>query len=1821
MQEKRLKVWKRVTALLMSAILVAVSLPLALAAPLSAGTYDPTPTFAEDATLWAWETEEGDVTVSVPEATVNTEYITKSIAAYYITLYDLGVYTQVHDDPATVPSAKITVDASTMTLAVEGTFEVTFTEEEMLAAGITLDGTHRLCVEVLAQDSTGWVSDAITTTVSDVPRFEYDEEAYTPLVENETGMREMLMFEQSKPSSSAYSDSTLSTDGAGNGSLDYVASSSTGTNQLNFRGQTQWGGDGGTGAYQFYVTGTDDQSFNTTWSREHWIATGAEEVWFWFDFSQVSVEGLALELKTQQKRYGEFYWNNNFVNTNPADAERSDIIYDENADDSYSTVTYSTAGTTAAGYKGEAPYVYVQADDGSWEKIMLTNGRLDIADYKGYIRVPIDFLCSTTDTYVEASNDNFGDLHSAIGDEISLSGSFWTMDIARSETDTMTFYDNHILLSERVLVDPAGTSVSDALTIQYRQFRLDKQVYGAGGDNEDSWYLPQDYTGSRTIENKSQGATMLSVGPAARDVDSDTRHAYVQLNDNGTVYKDADGNPVILNRENGYKALDDICGAGFSYTGMSADSVNHSFYMDSIMFYKTEGTYETDLAEDYGKPLTSYYDQKTEIPRSILNQIDELITYPDAGDYRAVQYISEMLDGYRQGYAGSTVGNDFLSEEKLAATAASLGLTSVWEKFTTARDLCVEAGTIIQNDDGTYTYPSNNGAGYENAADEGATGLVAQLVRSLEKLPDPSTVSSVSDALETEIVRAYSLYTRLNLTQLNALSLAEEQKLLDYVALVGVDSSTDLDVAGNTLARNKFVLFNDFESLSIGTESDLFENDPNGAWRYGDYRYTKGFLTYGSTTRTFLGTWDNSQLDANSPSADNYADPMQSGTIVDGNERSETLKNGTKATVTDAGFNGTHGAAVTINSSYYNGGGSSGGNGNGMYNILSVSLDSYSAPDGDNNDAMTHNMGTVNLGDVLEGPNGNAASSTFPLGLVFYADFSQLSDFKLTASITTGSHRDNSRANDFTLAMGDSEANKIIYLMDMSTGEWVDCSASGHGANYFNSDVTTNGLTLAGYEGYIMIPLYQFKDNWLQATSGGEGAVKLSEYAAGLNSIYRVNIGIAPDNSAASSDALEGKTFVIDNIGFGYTSDYNTGTTVHSTFGEVLGIKSQYQNEFEEAVAALEPSTSTSESWSAEFNQALSDAQLLYNALTEAEKGFRSTQQAYAILQGYQNATAEEIGEYYAAWTPSTLFNTYFANLGLSGTLAVADGNTSGEYDLPYPGVVDTDGTADAVNYAAYGLTAESAAQIIEWYNNAYSKWTQSQKDQFPEQSRQFLNAYNAAMRCVSSLEPALTQSLTFLSSLYTGGTDALYQTMSQLYPGKAATGSLGVAGDGNVYPTSGTYDKTKPYGSWTENGATVNEGFFISVSDENIATLETALTNFNRNNNYFAKVLMADGSIRDGAENVSEACEKLLNNTDTYTNASGQTVNGGVVQLLDKYQTQYEDAAQKMADGTFTATDRTNLLNTIAEYESLIATYHDVAELYDVIQQMYDLTPAVTGTLSASTVNLSYDDRDTNGTVASTADPTYQLTAFERYLTDTTGTGTLTITSSNGGVLSDGAGTTLAYTLSYGGTTVSWGTAAADGSTSADVATGITAPMASGSALHVTVPNAQPTTSALSDTLTLTYTYQYTDRNGILREATDVKQLTVNYATGDFYTVTVDAEVQIPWGARTTNYHAETSYNFSGDATLRVEGTATNAVDAEGNNLTMTNAGTTDTISGRISDLVSTYYGPGAGSSIQCYSTVTIEDDEWVGKPLGEYRATDAITYTVTYSDGTTTP
>lgn len=1804
MKKHAKKALRSVLAFAMAVVLLATSLPIAFAA----GTYDPTPVFSEDATLWAWVTDDGDVQVIYPQATPNTEYISdKHIATYYITLYDLGPLTEVHNDPATetVPQAQIVVDASTATFASDGTETATFTAATLANKGVTLDDTHRFSVEVLAQDSTGWVSEPLTTIVSDVPQFVYDEESYNPLTENATGMREVIMMEAANNDGVAYvSGSGTASNGANyrqrvadnnstwtwasrwaDGALDYIADSSTGTNQLTMLGMKEQAGaensDAGvdTSAYGFRVNATGDQSFATTWSRQHWDLTGAEEVWYWFDLSQVSVQDLAFELKSQGKRYEEYYWSSGI-------GKGIIYLYGSANDDDYSTVTYSTKG-----YTGDDGYVLIQADDGSWQTVPLEDGGIDLAGYKGYIRVPIQFICSTTPTYVEARNDNWGFGGNGLADDLGNN----------NEAGKKAAFDNNVLLNEKVLVDPAGTPISQALLIQYRQLSIDKTVdefLGTGqGDadrdngnpNNNVYTMPYDtdYAADyATLEKPYWGASTLASGSSIDNVSnntSDPNRAYVQTTGTNTVVKDGDGNAVIVNRENGYKAIQDIAGAGFSYTSMSADSVNKSFFMDSVMTYKSSGSYPNDMTEgEYGYPLSDYYDQRVEIPRSILQQISTMITTPDLGDYRAVQYIEEMLDGYRTAYAG--VGNDFLSEDNLAATAATLGMSDVWQNFLDARTACINGGTIKDNDDGTYTYLPNNKA----------TDLVPVLIRSLEKLPDPSQVTSVSDTLRDEIIRLYQLYRRLNLTQLDAMSAAEEQRILDYVALVRAAGGDEM-LVGTSLATNKFLSFNDFESLPEGTHAYDLQDSPS--WDQGkDYRYSKGFV-YGSMSfRDFaahstaaVGDW------MGDVSEDSYSNGLYDALNLAAAD----------AVITDeVGAGGTKGAQVTIDSRFFSG---DEGDPTGYVNAVSVTRD-FNSTTGDYHDLQS--IADWQLSRYAESWSASDGRD-YPVGLVFYVDFSELKDIDFLLSLNIATSYDG-HAEGYNLDMDMSGSEQAYKIMDMETGEWVTITGTGSPYGFTSKGGSSSIGTLAdGYKGYIYVALNKFE------YSTGMGTVDLCAMGEQIDNIRRVDIGIMPLNSTAAAQ-MDGRSFVVDDIGFAYgATDYDAATVAelnHPSFEEVKGYKSTAAKAFEDAVAIIEPGDQ------ANFAERVATARTLYNALSDYQKNnTQSVKQAYEKLEFYEKIVLGEIPQDQYLPAHTTMEFTAFVN-GLSDGLKNA--SVTGDHDLPYPGVKDADGDgrADTVNYEAYdGLTKELANKIIkEYYDKSYSRYTAEQKAALGETATQFLNAYNAASRCYDTLEGLLTDSNTFLAELFTeDASTSLFRTMSDIYPAKADQDGLGTVGDmTQPYP----YDKSTPYGTRvTAEGTQADEGYFISISDTK--ALDHISKTYRSQMNYYAKHLLVAGQLQEGVKNIPNAVRKLVYNSYS-TDRHGDPFTGGIWTLYNRYLTLYNNAKAKINAGTaLTDEELADLKLATDEYEMLLPTYHDVAELYDLIQQIYDLFPVVKSTFTAtgdtSSVNdrtmiLAYDGQ--SATVENTADPIYTLTQFEQYLTDANGQGTLTLTSENGGTLKSSDGTiSLPYTLTYNGT-------------AADLANGTTAgsydaPMTSGVALHVKIDNPQEYTVTLTDKVTLTFTYQYTDRHGILREVTDQKTLTIYYTTEDIYTVTIPAEVDIPWGTENVSTDFDNGTGYRVTCNLNTGSSVSVQPTLAATSFELINAGTTESIACTGTDTAAGTFtgqvieGKGTGPSI------TIAASEWQNIPVAAYRADDQITYTVTYTDGGATP
>lgn len=1781
MKKHAKKALRSVLAFAMAVVLLATSLPIAFAA----GTYDPTPVFSEDATLWAWVTDNGDVQVIYPQATPNTEYISdKHIATYYITLYDLGPLTEVHNDPATetVPQAQIVVDASTATFASDGTETATFTAATLANKGVTLDDTHRFSVEVLAQDSTGWVSEPLTTIVSDVPQFVYDEELYKPLSENSTSVREMMLFEaKNNDNNNQFSNDGLS------GAKDYIQSGDT----LKILGPIDQAGEENvsTGvdsrAYGFQISAAPSngttQSFSTAWSRQHWMGTDAEEVWYWLDLSQVDLTGLSFDLKANGKRYGEFYWKN----------ERMFGGYDTGrtfsstpADDAYSLVTYSTRGTAADTYKGEAPYVYIQQDNGAWEKVMLNNGTIDLGHYKGYVRVPIEFMCSTKATYAEAHNDNFNMGSTAY-------------DIDRAEENVKNFFDTQVLFENGpVLVDEAGTPISDALLIQYRVFQIDVETgWNLSGGNESKYSLPyeNDYPSVGAnhyahLEQPTWGASMLAAGYNQDDVDANLTVNSDSDPDNDKAYVDANG--VVQNRENGYKAIDDIFGAGFSYTGVSSDSVRRDFFIDNVLFYKETGSYPSDMTEgETGAPVTNYYDQKVETPRIILSQIDQLITTPDLGDFRAVQYIDELIAGYRKAYSDAGMSTDFLSEENMATVAASLGMSGVWQRYLDARQACVDGGTIAYDkDSGTYTYLPNNEA----------TDLVPELIQSLEKLPDPSQVTSVSDTLRDEIIRLYQLYRRLNLTQLDAMSEAEEQRILDYVALVRAAGGDEM-LVGTSLATNKFLSFNDFESLPEGTHAYDLQDSPS--WDQGkDYRYSKGFV-YGSMSfRDFaahstaaVGDW------MGDVSEDSYQNGLYDALNLAAAD----------AVITDeVGAGGTKGAQVTIDSRFFSG---DEGDPTGYVNAVSVTRD-FNSTTGDYHDLQS--IADWQLSRYAESWSASDGRD-YPVGLVFYVDFSELKDidFLLSLNIATsyGGH-----AEGYNLDMDMSGSEQAYKIMDMETGEWVTITGTGSPYGFTSKGGSSSIGTLAdGYKGYVYVALNKFE------YSTGMGTVDLCAMGEQIDNIRRVDIGIMPLNSTAAAQ-MDGRSFVVDDIGFAYGADtYDaamSGSLNHPSFEEVKGYKSTAAQNFENAVSAIELNDDTN------FPSRVQAARELYDALSDYQKNnTTSVKQAYAQLEFYEKIVNGELSadDYKPQMTVAD-----FSNMVGSLSNELKNASVTGDHDLPYPGVKDTDGDgrADAVNYEGYnGLTKELAAKIIEYYNTSYSRYTENEKTALGITAQQFLNAYNAASRCYNTLEGLLADSNTFLNELYNpaDASTSLFRTLSEIYPAKADQDGLGTAGDGKVY----AYDKSTPYGTRvTAEGTQADEGNYISITDTK--ALDHISKTYRSQMNYYAKHLLVAGQLQEGVKNIPNAVRKLVYNSYS-TDRHGDPFTGGIWTLYNRYLALYNNAKAKINAGkALTDEELADLKLATDEYEMLLPTYHDVAELYDLIQKIYDLFPAVKSTFTANGTTSSAQTHEmllrydgSTGPLESKEDPVYTLTQFEQYLTNPDGQGTLTITSENGGTLKSSDGTiSLPYTLTYNGTEADLSTVTEVGSYSA--------PMTSGVALHVKIDNPQEYAVTLTDKVTLTFTYQYTDRLGILREVTDQKTLNIQYSTNDMYTVTIPAEVDIPWGTTAVSTAFEdasgnngTGYkvtcNLNAGSSVSVQptlATTSFALIHDGTNESIACTGTDTAAVQYEGQMINTQ---GAGPSI------SIAASEWKNIPVAAYRAEDQITYTVDYTDGSATP
>ncbi len=1769
-KNSKIKIGKSITAVLLCVVLLVTSIPMVLAA--GEGEFDPVPTFTESDKREAAATlnADGGITVSFPAAQVSERKTgTKKIGGYMLELVDLGTYTEVHT--STVLLRKMVSPTGTAPYTVEITADEIKTK---VPAGLSDD--HRYNVSITAYDSKvdktanvsdGWFSEAINAYVSDVPTYVYDASAYAPVTNNVLAMREILTFDKkgNADDHGSFSDTGINERTAEvnnvrstSGSLDYMQEG----NHLTVGGRTDGVGVKDTGDSYGYAmriesaaTTDSPQSFDTTWSRQTWDPTGASEVWYYIDFSQVSVTGLSFRLRSNDKWFAQDY-----------DNKYDD---DKNAFNRYGDIIYSTVGAAigrANGLIKEDPYLYLQQADGGWKKVMLNNGTVDLDHFKGYVRIPLQFMCSETPSEVTDSNTEFGIKEPTVdGQKIYKFG-----DASGTKTRANKYYNDIIKLSEPVVVDPAGTSIAKALLVRHYAF-----VTGVPGTFS-KYYV--------------DGGTMLAPCVDTADGNKTTvdtpRRAYIDKTKIGT------GEDPVVNRTTAFKAIEDIMSAGFKFTGCSCDpvstsletnngSVGKKIFLDNVLFYRTDGQKYSENtlngATNTGTPVKTYYDQETEIPRAIFNACQKYIENPDSYDYRAVKYIEDLIDGYKKSIeeynkseeAGKSgiIDASFLEESALDTKAAALGMTEAWEKYKTAKQACIDGKTY-------------------GSANSGADDFVPMIATKLEQLPkfDENTLA-VSDEDKAVVKSLYEVYIRLNLSQLTMLGRAEEEKLLKYFSFIEEELADNSVVIGQALTNNKVIPFGDFDSLKKGTRSWQFENSKYAGKVGQDYYYSKGYLTYQVPFASLSAHSQDTATPTAIPTGAFGDDPQRTG-ITD------YRQNGTSAIITSNGLEGKNAATVTINNQYAQ-------DRKGWYNCISITkglVDVEPSSSGDYSKLRENNMSSEKLGDFKKSYSKNDIGETDRLALVFYADFSQLDTFSMALNI--GSYYEN-KAEDYTLDFGNDNEASYFYLINPKTGEWAKCTPKDESKRRIYAYTSEYGidtgdgdyLTLSHYKGYVMVPLFQFS----RGTQGINPLVnyRIDEYAESLNNIFRVTIGIAPlsnynDSSVngKSAAAMNGKSFTIGSVGF----TYRQGTSVYGaniqnrtgdvSFDDYAQVKSLTSMQFENAVADVDIYKANTRT--EKINKALA----LYAQLSDYQKTIPSVARAYSVLQKYKS-----IDDGITLLDQPQIAVADLKPLIEAMPAAATGGSVTGSNALPYPGFVigtDASGTEKPlINYGAYSLTAADVQNIINWYEQSYERYTDEAIAALgAENVTKMENLYKVAkrLRLLENYRDGYTSD----SGTAITGIKDLNTLVASMYgeTGKATD----LTTDCKLMPTGQT------------------------------AALENYLEKYN-DLDYYAKYILTDKADKFASApqyknyaKAAEAVKKVLANIKTYTDdITGKTVKGGVVRLEEKYTALYNTVKGQMDNSGIQ--DLTAITEAVEEYNSFKGYIRQVQEVNDGNTVNSSDGEALHGIIDTLRIFPNFASAVDKDSVALNKDATTGTAVFtlSNAVNYPDGSYTLRVTSKNGG-LKDTTGTTHDYNVAMTGAIEKTVTAKALNTSpeTADVANN-TASAAAPKAINFTFTVTGVTVTS-EDVITIELIDNATGEVAVDKTTNEPVRKTINihFAADDFFEVTIPAEIDVPWGeteAVDVSYKVTSSLDTGSKIGVSVARSASVAND------TLTNAATsTYALPYTSQNFTSTEFtGTNEGALPAQKPSLTISG--WTDAPIAEYSTT--LTYTVDYTKG----
>ena len=1755
-KNSKIKIGKSITAVLLCVVLLVTSIPMVLAA--GEGEYDPIPTFTESDKREAAATlnDDGGITVSFPAAKVSERKTgTKTIDGYMLELVDLGTYTEVHT--STVLLRKMVSPTGTAPYTAEITADEIKTK---VPAGLSDD--HRYNITITAYDSDGWFSEAVNAYVSDVPTYVYNADAYAPVTNNVLAMREILTFDKKGNADDHGSFSDAGTNErtaeinnvrSTSGSLDYMQEG----NHLSFEGRTDGVGVKDTGNSYGYAmriesaaTPDSPQSFDTSWSRQTWDPTGASEIWYYLDFSEVSVTGLSFRLRSNEKYFAQDFDN--------------DYSESSNAFNRYGDMIYSTVGTTKAGYMGEDPYLYLQQTDGSWKKVMLKDGTVDLDHFKGYVRIPLQFMCSETDSVVTDSNEDFG-VKNPVSDMYVWNNS----DKTKANADK--YYNEKIKLSQSVVVDPAGTSISNALLIRRYSFRINKTSWTSG-----EYYI--------------DGGTMLAPCMTTKDGGKTTadspKRAYIDKTKIGT------GEDPVVNRTNAFKAIEDIMSAGFKFTGCSYDpastsletnngSVGKKIFLDNVLFYRTDGQKYSENtlngATNTGTPVKTYYDQETEIPRAIFNACQKYIEDPNSYDYRAVKYIEDLIAGYKKSIeeynkseeAGKSgiIDASFLEESALDTKAAALGMTEAWEKYKTAKQACIDGKTY-------------------GSANSGADDFVPMIATKLEQLPDfDENTLAVSDEDKAVVKSLYEVYIRLNLSQLTMLGRAEEEKLLKYFSFIEEELADNSVVIGQALTNNKVIPFGDFDSLEKGTRSWQFENSKYAGKVGQDYYYSKGYLTYQVPFASLSAHREDTATPTLIPTGALGNDPQRNG-ITD------YRQNGTSAIITSNGLEGKNAATVTINNQYAE-------DRKGWYNCISITkglVDEEPSSSGDYSALRANNMSSESLGDFAKSYSKNEIGETDRLALVFYADFSQLDTFSMAFNISSYYE---GAAEDYTLDFGSNNAASYFYLINPKTGEWAKCTPKDESKRRIYAYTSEYGidtgdgdyLTLSHYKGYVMVPLFQFSRGvqGISATSN----YRIDEKAESLNNIFRVTIGIAPlsnyDDSSVngkSATAMNGKSFTIGSVGFTYrqgTSAYGAGVqnrTGDVSFDDYAQVKSLTSMQFENAVADVDIYKANTRT--EKINKALA----LYAQLSDYQKTIPSVARAYSVLQKYKS-----IDDGITLLDQPQIAVADLKPLIEAMPAAATGGSVTDSNALPYPGFVigtDASGTEKPlINYGAYSITAADVQNIINWYEQSYERYTDE---------------------AIAALG---TENVTKMENLYKVAKRLrLLESYRDGYTSDSGTAITGIK-DLNALVAS-MYGETGKATDLTTDCRLMPTG--------QTAALENYLEKYN-DLDYYAKYILTDKADKFASApqyknyaKAAEAVNKVLANIKTYTDdITGKTVKGGVVRLEEKYTALYNTVKGQMDNSGIQ--DLTAITEAVEEYNSFKGYIRQVQEVNDGNTVNSSDGEALHGIIDTLRIFPNFASEVDKDSVALNKDATTGTAVFtlSNAVNYPDGSYTLRVTSKNGG-LKDVSGNILDYNVAMTGAIEKTVTADAlkTSPETADVANN-TASAAAPKAINFTFTVTGVTVTS-EDVITIELIDNATGEVAVDKTTNEPVRKTINihFAADDFFEVTIPAEIDVPWGETEpvdVSYKVTSSLDTGSKIGVSVARSASVAND------TLTNAATsTYALPYTSQNFTSTEFtGTNEGALPAQKPSLTISG--WTDAPIAEYSTT--LTYTVDYTKG----